>query len=1387
MIDKVAVFTCFAILVVSTWTESKQKKVMHCPEEVSVIYVSENQNKTAVWPESIPTIVSRSSSASCSSTSSFSSKVEDLSMSESAGKGMDINSQPPCFSHYDSLVTRRCVQFSASSSPQWIPRDPPTCQEQMSDVNPCPSPFRSFRKGPVILCILVTDPQPWTSLCLTTGTILSILDLPKTQILDILQDLDSRNITTIWLPAKRDHPYGPILRKLPGILWGELYPHKYFETLSSKNWKLTEECLKMELWNKTDFILSTANCTENHPMLCLMSRNDEREHLQLACPDGYRTSGFYNEQNRCFKIVKEKAKNRIIYSEARNYCGEGAKLLKLTSVSFKRLIKEMGSKIGLKNDDKCWINEITNTSIHRSENIIAGNANAITIGGRFLQLDDTARLHCVLCEVDAQIPVPEMSLRYIAEEKLLQLNVYSSSGLWRESSYHDGFTCFTDAGQGFVTKVKAKFRESNHWTTASLKAGLTQRSNNKQVKLHFDVHKTTYKLKFFKKRAGNYWCEGHRVSSFEKIMSNKVLVIGKTRGHVYSLIIDQHNKCGINMTAYEPTFIDNFKHIEKEFIQNFPKALFSEIRVMRVLNVNNESTLRLALHLTPKFITGSIQHDFERINNITEKYVLKMGSRYEKMSLLSIYGCIPPIHAHSSDSLHWNFTYLGATSVPVELCVGDEGLPIYRKCLGDFSTGGYWGPVSGSCSQRHVTDATRVLHDLVTNSSGSVATDGRSVAHNVSLITSFPEDLSPADIYFVACVVRNLAQSSTFNKSGGRNISNDIVVVSQIFNQFSRADDHKVMLSQKHLNSSSMFLDYIDALFDQVSSRIYYSDEHSGVLSAITPYLMIQIIDPVKTNVTGLALIRRETEYSTTDTDFSQFDVVPLTAYHRLDDVLSIQNIEAAVWVPKNLIDMISNSGAILHSDQQRNTGDSLMETAQRHRIVITLLYKDIMFQNSIVDREDSIDEEANDTNFNPPDVTVVGSRIVSVTIAGVSQNLPLPIPIIFRPLLKSKYKSCAFWDFSFNSSTTSSSLGGWSDEGCVYAGNYSYGDAPSDDTDSQVDVCVCTHLTHFAELVVGRYGYALMSQGALSQDILWAEQHDRALDVITYLGCSLSLFGIGGIIVTAILFRTWRQKPGSKVLLQLSLAVAGQMILLMMSGAVKGGDDTEGVDPSCVLLGACLQYITLAAFSWMFVTALFQFLRYVRVLGPTRPPRFFMKSMLFGWGAPLLPVVLTVSISPESYQLSTICYPSGIALYLGVLLPILFVLLPNLAVFVLVINNIVRGPDGKVRPPTDKKLLISQLRLCVLLFFLLGLSWLFGLLAASRSAIIFAYLFCLAATLQGFVMFIFFVVCDPSTRKLWYSFLTSWNTAVELKRNAGGSQAELTCSTVSTCASTCE
>jgi hypothetical protein len=228
---------------------------------------------------------------------------------------------------------------------------------------------------------------------------------------------------------------------------------------------------------------------------------------------------------------------------------------------------------------------------------------------------------------------------------------------------------------------------------------------------------------------------------------------------------------------------------------------------------------------------------------------------------------------------------------------------------------------------------------------------------------------------------------------------------------------------------------------------------------------------------------------------------------------------------------------------------------------------------------------------------------------------------------------------------------------------------------------------------------------------------------------------------------------------------------MITFLGIALGGANGGTGDPGCIILGILMHYSILAAFCWMLVSAALQLLRFVVVIS-ARPPHFLLKGVLFGWGAPLIPVIsLLISGPVSSYSAldfengsAPFCYPRDLKLILAVILPVSLSVIANLITFFVIIYRVSCGRNkklhGKVTGISERQMAIRQLRMSILLFFLLGLSWVFGLLALLSPSeleewrIILSYLFCATATLQGLALFLFFVAWERKARALWLATL---------------------------------
>jgi len=96
----------------------------------------------------------------------------------------------------------------------------------------------------------------------------------------------------------------------------------------------------------------------------------------------------------------------------------------------------------------------------------------------------------------------------------------------------------------------------------------------------------------------------------------------------------------------------------------------------------------------------------------------------------------------------------------------------------------------------------------------------------------------------------------------------------------------------------------------------------------------------------------------------------------------------------------------------------------------------------------------------------------------------------------------------------------------------------------------------------------------------------------------------------------------------------------------------------------------------------------------------------------------------------------------------------------------------------SEKKMVAKQIKLSIMLFFLLGLTWIFGIFAFMQAGVAFSYIFCITATMQGFVMFVYFVLLDSANRRLWMGLICPTKMEMDVQKRTTELQSMTTSST---------
>ena len=367
---------------------------------------------------------------------------------------------------------------------------------------------------------------------------------------------------------------------------------------------------------------------------------------------------------------------------------------------------------------------------------------------------------------------------------------------------------------------------------------------------------------------------------------------------------------------------------------------------------------------------------------------------------------------------------------------------------------------------------------------------------------------------------------------------------------------------------------------------------------------------------------------------------------------------------------------------------------------------------------------------------TASSSRKINSDIFEISyqstevKNLTHPVRIFFTPINPELNSFCAFWDF-----TKYRERGGWSTIGCEK-------NTTTNLTNGLI-ACECYHLTSFS-LIVNYDGEEV------------PEIHGYILEYISLIGCSLSSLGLFLILLTFILFNEWRRKLLHKVHFNLSLAILCTMVIFII------GISQNKKVWLCRSVAIGLHYFFSASFSWMMVEG---FLLYLKIVRLKREPisKFMRIALVFGWGVPVIPIVAMLSHNITLYdggiidhKESEICWISSKGFKYGFLPLLVLTLVINFVFHFAILYKLKFDKLMIASTASEKDIQKMQIKTAILTFFLLGFTWTFGLLAVSGARTVFSYLFCTFNSIQGFVLFCFFVVNDKDARKHWLDVFSS-------------------------------
>lgn len=332
----------------------------------------------------------------------------------------------------------------------------------------------------------------------------------------------------------------------------------------------------------------------------------------------------------------------------------------------------------------------------------------------------------------------------------------------------------------------------------------------------------------------------------------------------------------------------------------------------------------------------------------------------------------------------------------------------------------------------------------------------------------------------------------------------------------------------------------------------------------------------------------------------------------------------------------------------------------------------------------------------------VLNSKVISASLGnGRHIQLSQMVHLTMKHLKTENVTNpaCVFWDYT---------LHGWSSEGCeVEWSNASH------------TGCACSHLTNFAILM----DVHAVPLGA---------NHQLALQTLTYIGCGISILALSAAMVV---FTCFRNGKSDRALIHKNLC----MCLLIAEVIFLAGIDRTQNRIFCGLIAGLLHYFFLAAFAWMFLEGFHLYAMLVEVFEPEQPrARWYVAG---AYSAPALVVLVAAAVFPAGYGTPTHCWLSTERMFLMSFVgPVAAVLLANWICLSMVIYMMCTHSTVSLKSKDDSKLYKIRVWLnsSLVLAFLLGLTWTFGLLYLNEQTVVMAYAFTILNSLQGLFIFVF-------------------------------------------------
>ncbi|XP_071509160.1 adhesion G-protein coupled receptor G4-like [Diadema antillarum] len=599
------------------------------------------------------------------------------------------------------------------------------------------------------------------------------------------------------------------------------------------------------------------------------------------------------------------------------------------------------------------------------------------------------------------------------------------------------------------------------------------------------------------------------------------------------------------------------------------------------------------------------------------------------------------------------------------------------------------------------------------------------ISSELLTLTRLPKTLTEDDITLAVDTMENIVEvAGDFGNNSEAVVENVIETVANL----TGAKMEILLASQQRDESAARILH----LVDELALNVRFED---AVLEATTDRVDLVIVR-IEGDVEGVTL------RSVLDGDGHAVPVLTLNGTDPEPNLAAQASIELPATLFADYKDMFDRLRFVIYKDV---TYFEIIRKAGETR------YSDERTNTPAV-----VNTSAGDVERDALNSVVISATVGDLDITGLNDGVKTSF--VHQSPKRADNPTCVFWN--------SSGSGSWSSEGCHVLS--------SEDNRTE---CECDHLTNFA-LLMDLYGVTSS----------YDDGHQRALSIISYVGCGLSIIGLTLTFISYMMIRTVKMATNKKrqlrsdrrtrVLLNLLVALLLMNVFFIVDAAISESAISESAsgnpgDVSCKLLGALLHFGLLTAVAWMGLEAWHMYLALVKVFDSYRS--HLMKKMgAIGWGLPLVIVGVTLGVDLDHYDFyQNFCWleVGGVVFYVTFVAPALFMLLFNAVIFCLVTNQLcsLRRRSISSSESFDGA---SQLRASLSITVLLGLTWALAIFMIGEAGLAFSYLFAIFNSSQGLCIFLFHCVLNEEVRLGWRTILCpQCLTLEELAKTSSGQQ----------------